>query len=162
MDPAVIAEDFRRYIVTHALRQGAVPLYCSRVPYIFGVKGEMLIDEPAVGCTIANVTIHFNIHAWTNTPPEVRTDAKWLQPRHGAKFTECADWHRYPDGRLCWTRPDCWRKVCNDISRSGLVERAAIVLARDVSFLLRCHLTASKLGIKKWPKKWDAWPHGRL
>ena len=75
MDPAVVdAEDFRQYIITYALRQGATPMNypIERSSNIFGVEGEMSIEEPSGGCAIATVTIHFNIHDWTNTPPEER------------------------------------------------------------------------------------------
>ena len=163
MDPAVVAaEEFRQNIITHALRdiEALVNYPIARSSNIIGVEGKMSIEDPSVGCAMATVTIRFDINGWTDTPPEVKTDAKWLQPQRHATFKECADWHRYPDGRLCWTRPDCWRTVCEDRSSPRWIERAAIVLAKDVSFLLRCHLTAAKLGIRKWPKEWEAWPHG--
>lgn len=165
MDPAVVdAEDFRQNIITYALLPGATPINypIKRSSNIIGVEGEMSIEDPSVGCAIATVAIRFEINGWTDTPPEVKTGVEWLQPQGHATFKECADWHRYPNGKLCWTRPDCWKTVCKDSSSPGWIERAAVVLARDVSFLLRCHLTASRLGIKKWPKEWDAWPHGRL
>lgn len=153
------AETFRQSIITHAFGRMRL-LLLENAPGILGVKGEMLIETPSLGCDKAHVKIAFQLDGWHVHPPEVLADATWLQPRHAKSISECADWHRYPDGRLCWTRPDCWEKACEDISTATLVERAAAILAKDVSFLLRCHLTADRLGIKKWPKEWESWPHG--
>lgn len=153
------AENFRQSIITHAFGGIGQILPLQRSD-ILGLRGEMLIESPSLGCTVANVRVAFMIDSWDVNVPIVSTSAEWLQPRNSKSFKDCADWHRYVDGRLCWTRPDCWKTVCNDISNAYNVERAAVVLTKDVSFLLRCHLTADILGIRKWPKEWDAWPHG--
>lgn len=153
------AESFRQFIITHAFG-GRGQILSSRRPDILGLKGEMLIENPSLGSAVANVRIAFKRDDWDVNAPEVSTSAEWLQPRNSKSYKECADWHRYVDGQLCWTRPDCWEKVCKDISDATDIERAAAILTKDVSFLLRCHLTADILGIKKWPKEWDAWPHG--
>lgn len=153
------AENFRQSIITHAFG-GTGQILSSPSPDILGLKGEMLIEIPSLGCAVANVKMAFNTDSWDVNVPAVSTNAEWLQPRNSKSFKECADWHRYVDGRLCWTRPDCWEDVCKNISSITDIERAAAVLTKDVSFLLRCHLTADILGIKTWPKEWDAWPHG--
>ena len=156
---SIYAESFRQSIITHAFG-GTGQILSSRKPGILGLNGEILIETPSLGCAVSNIKIVFKADSWDVDVPEVSTIAEWLQPRNSKSFKECADWHRYIDGRLCWTRPDCWKTVCNDISNAYNVERAAVVLTKDVSFLLRCHLTADILGIRKWPKEWDAWPHG--
>ena len=156
---SIYAENFRQSIITHAFG-GVGQILSSRRPDILGVGGEMLIESTSLGHAIANVKIAFKTDSWDVNVPEVSTNAEWLQPRDSKSFNECADWHRYVDGRLCWTRPDCWEDVCKNISSITDIERAAAVLTKDVSFLLRCHLTADILGIKTWPKEWDAWPHG--
>ncbi len=153
------SETFRQHIITHVFG-GTRHYLLENAPGILGTQGEMLVELPSIGCDKASVKIAFQSDSWHVHPPEVWADAAWLQPRHAKKISERADWHRHPDGRLCWTRSDCWEKACEDISTSTLVERAAAILAKDVSFLLRCHFTADKLGIQKWPKEWDAWPHG--
>ena len=156
---ATYAESFRQSIITHAFG-GTGQILSSRRPDIFGLKGEMLIEIPSLGCAVANVKIAFKRDDWDVNAPEVSTSAEWLQPRNSKSFKDCADWHRYVDGRLCWTRPDCWEQVCKDMSDATDIERTAAILTKDVSFLLRCHLTADILSIKKWPEEWDAWPHG--
>ena len=156
---SIYAESFRQSIITHAFG-GTGQILSSRGPDILGLQGEMLIEIPSLGCAVANVRIAFKLDSWDVSVPEVSTSAEWLQPSSSKSSKECADWHRYVDGRLCWTRPDCWEKVCKDKSDATDIERAAVILTKDVSFLLRCHLTADILGIKKWPKEWDAWPHG--
>ena len=152
------AESFRQSIITHAFG-GAGQILPTHRPDILGLGGEMLIEIPSLGCAVANVKIAFTTDSWNVIVPDVLTNAEWLQPRNSKSPIDCADWHRYVNGRLCWTRPDCWEKVCKDISDATDIERAAVILTKDVSFLLRCHLTADMLGIKKWPKEWDAWPH---
>ena len=153
------AENFRQSIITHAFG-GPCQILSSPSSDILGLEGEMLIENPSLGHAFANIRIAFKADSWDVNVPEVSTNVEWLQPRNSKSFNECADWHRYIDGRLCWTRPDCWEDVCKNISSAADIERAAAVLTKDVSFLLRCHLTADILGIKKWPKEWDAWPHG--
>ena len=148
------SETFRQHIITHVFG-GTRHLLWKNDPGILGVQGEMLIEHPPIGCDKARVKIAFQSDSWHVHPPEVWADAAWLQPQHAKTISECADWHRYPDGRLCWIREDCWKKACEDISTATLVERAAAILAKDVTFLLRCHLTADRLDIQKWPKEWE-------
>lgn len=158
MEHYPMSEHFRQSLVTHVYN-GKAALLPRLHEWQFGIQGVMHVRSPC-GDTTAKVSIRFGIFDWPRKPPVVQTDVDWLQPQSGCSQADYADWHRYPDGKLCWIRPDCWAAECQDRYSAQKVERAAVILAKAVGDLLSYHYIASILHLVKWPKEWDFWPHG--
>lgn len=106
----------------------------------------------------ADILISFVPSQWVIDPPRVVAKVDWLQPRGSEDWHRCSDWHRYPGGELCWTRPDCWHRMIADAAED--VDRMAASLVKDVAVLLGYHLLAECLGLKKWQPQWPCHRHG--
>ena len=108
--------------------------------------------------TDAMIQVSFDPSDWLKTPPRVVAMVDWLQPRGSADWDSCSNWHRYPNGELCWTRPDCWRAMIAEDPEN--IDRMAASLVKDVTVLLGYHLLADRLGISQWQPQWHYWRHG--
>ena len=106
----------------------------------------------------AKVQVSFDPIDWLKTPPRVVAKVDWLQPRSASDWNSCAEWHRYPNGELCWTRPDWWRTMISEDSEN--VDRMAASMVKDITVLLGYHLLADSLGITKWQRQWPFYKHG--
>lgn len=106
----------------------------------------------------AEVEISFEPSDWMIIPPRVVAKVDWLQPRGSTDLRQCADWHRYPSGELCWTRPDQWHRMIAEDPEN--VDRMAASLVKDVTVLLGYHLLADCLGLTKWQPQWPFYRHG--
>lgn len=91
---------------------------------------------------------------WLEKPPEIAVDEPWL--RHDI------EWHA-DKGFLCFEYHRKWADVLDEIaSKDGLgraAEYAKTWCLRSTRSLLWKHLQADRIGLKKWPKEWDSWPH---
>ena len=123
------------------------------------VEGTLSIDSMC-GQADADILIAFHGSDWMNEMPIVKTDVAWLQPRGGGSWNQCAEWHRYQDGRLCWTRKDCWQRLFSNGVDAGSARNAAASLVKDVSVLLGYHFVADRIGLTEWPSRWPFWKHG--
>lgn len=120
---------------------------------------EGLLHVPTALCEqSAEIQISFKPSNWMITPPRVVAKVDWLQPRYSTDLRQCADWHRYPSGELCWVRPDWWRIMISEDPEN--VDRIAASLVKDVSVLLGYHLLAESLGLKEWQPQWPFYKHG--
>lgn len=106
----------------------------------------------------AEVEISFEPSDWMIIPPRVVAKVDWLQPRGSIDLRQCSDWHRYPNGELCWTRPDWWHKMIAGDPEN--IDRIAASLVKDVAVLLGYHLLADSLGLTEWQPQWPFYKHG--
>ena len=88
--------------------------------------------------------------------PRVTSDAAWLRRE--------PDWHVYSNGALCWTYPQHYFELIEELSRhldeAALLETAACWCVSKSAELVERHLIADRSGLKTWPTEWEAWPHG--
>lgn len=88
--------------------------------------------------------------------PRVTSDAPWLRRE--------ADWHVHSSGALCWTYPQYYCEVINELrchlDEAALLETAACWCVSKSAELVERHLIADRSGLKTWPTEWEAWPHG--
>lgn len=149
------AETFRQSLMCHAFPHGGA---------ICGFRSGQLIVAGTLKVATnlckdnADIRVSFGMSDWLTEPPQVIATADWLQP-HGATDRKCyADWHRYSNGMLCWTRPDRWHTMIAQAPEN--VDRMAASLVKDVSVLLECHLLADCLGLTQWQPEWPFCEHG--
>lgn len=148
------SETFRQSLVSHAFPLGA---------NCYAQQGRMFAEGLLHVATDlcerdAAIEISFYPSDWMITPPQVIANVDWLQPRGSMDLRKCADWHRYPNCELCWTRPDWWHKRIAEDPEN--VDRMSALLVKDVTVLLGYHLLADSLGLKEWQPQWPFYRHG--
>lgn len=117
------------------------------------INGQVEIEQGIV----ANCTIKFGTD-WYILPPKVYSSEPWVMS--GIK------WHRFGDSSFCYVFGKCWQAGVLDVAKHYgigpmLPHVAAFWMCDSVRWLLSCHWTAHKFGLKEWPKEWPGWPHGR-
>lgn len=153
---AAYAETFRQSIIGHAFPHGTARCYSYRNRMF--AEGRLPVTT-AICEKAALIQVSFCPQDWMTTPPRVVAEVDWIQPCNASDWENYAEWHRYPTGELCWTRPDQWHSMTSDDPRS-VVDRMAASLVKDVTVLLSYHLLAYSLGITKWQHQWPFYRHG--
>ena len=155
MIAAVHAETFRQSIISHAFPHGTVGCYSCQNQMVV----EGLLPVSTTMCEKdAKVQVSFDSIGWLKVPPRVVAMVDWLQPRSASDWNDYAEWHRYPNGELCWTRIDRWRAMISEDPEN--IDRMAASLVKDITVLLRYHLLADSIGITKWQRQWPFYKHG--
>jgi len=122
-------------------------------------KGQLSLSHDDIR-TQTTATCRFIIGpGWQEQLPYVACDESWVTRGN-------ADWHTYPDGSLCFEFDERWRDELTIVAaEDGLgpaAEFAKTWCLRSTRCLLWRHLVAHRAGMKKWPKAWESWSHGRV
>lgn len=127
-----------------------------------GVRTITGVLDVSVGYTRTPVRISISTdsNCYMCAPPIVYAPCEVLMPKEPKGWADCAEWHRYESGRLCWVREDQWRALFAGDINHETISTAAAALTKHVTDLLRYHIIAARQNLKKWPKEWPAWPHG--
>lgn len=111
-----------------------------------------LLNAPAVLARV-EIKIPLNFDIVIGRPPRAWCHEPWMR--------SAADWHNDTTRGMCWVLENEW---CDILSRPGrlprdLVSAGTAWLLNNVQSLVSRHHYANLVGIKAWPKEWDAWPH---
>ena len=113
-----------------------------------------------VGLCKMNIIVPAHNDAWMKYPPIVIVEEPWLSPVFPEQEQGYANWHRYPDGEICWTEPVRWFDQCQSAVGLDGVEHAIQQMLKDVDFVLSCHMAAFCHRLLKWQSSWPCAPHG--
>ncbi len=96
--------------------------------------------------------------------PIVRAFANWLSPFRSSQNQNWADWHRYPDSRICYGLAEEWYRIIDNVFAKNKfsVEVLACKLKHDIDTWLNYHRLAYVYGYDDWRKEWVAHPHGSV
>ncbi len=158
---SVVAESFlddaTMYMSTNYFR--GMSSGCARHLVSFGASGYYNFKGD-VGRQRLDVAIPSGLGDWVRFPPFVRACCDWLSPIYEFQDKEYANWHRYPDGELCWIKPISWINYCRPVSVVTDVKSLVGQMFKDVGYLLNCHVVAYVYKLKQWNPSWDAETHG--
>lgn len=75
-----------------------------------------------------------------------------------------SDWHIFPNGWVCWEKPEIWKDLIGKMMKcktesNALINFAATWCMNSVISLLCRHWYAHRYEIKTWPPQWKYWPH---
>jgi hypothetical protein len=123
------------------------------------VRGKLVIGDIAAENTYPAECIIVGSEKWENQPLKVFCTETWIRRE--------TDWHLVKDPSgwfLCYEFHERWadriakvKKVNDQLKTAQFAQEFCLRASRD---LIEKHLFAFRQNIKKWPKQWDAWPHG--
>jgi hypothetical protein len=138
------------FLLAHRLKAGLRDGKVDAATSMSIVRGTLVTRA-----ALARVEIHIgaDFEEVMQAPPPVWCCEPWM--RHGE------EWHNDEHGGMCWVLRDEWRDIfaSRDRLKGDEARVAADWLLHNVRSLISRHYYASLVGLKRWPKAWDAWGH---
>lgn len=147
--------NFAQAVQAHAI--GPSRLYTVSKRLTVGVSGKFSVpDGNAELGDVADCSVEIS-RAWRICPPRVQCHEAWY--RNGD-----IDWHSYRTGGVCYEFPMFWQEQLQKFEAENgpapTLQLAVDWCLTGVRSVLAKHLLGDRLGLKQWPTKWGAWPHG--